>query len=454
MPRPKKIKTEELALLNPLDQYFVESASSIEEKYGLDRVSSALEEDANLKYLEVPDLGLQWSLGRKGFALGRVMQVMGSEGSSKTSFALWVANICMKSGGIAAMVETEMASSTRHMKNYLNSPEKFRIFHADTIEDGLKMTIDQLNLFLRIDPHGAIPKVLIFDSIAGSSEARTQNDEENFVQARVGGSAKVIKDATNLIKCKLKETNTLWIVLNQGREIIQTGFGGGLIPDIDKMIGSGGKAIPFAATYWLILKRHAATKEDGATSGFKVKGVFKKNKLAEPGRVFYFNVKWGESFDFVESTTNLLAAALPLQEKTDTDEPVQKGGILGLQAAKGGTFFSEELDIDRTEAMKAEEIYKLAHSEEYYKRCQQELGVPIEDKVATFNYEAALNEKSKKLKKTDETRLSNVLAPSGIPSPSGPNDGGQQDDEIEEESSNNNFVQNETGDTTEKSSEQ
>jgi RecA/RadA recombinase len=451
MPRPKKIKTDELALINPIDQYFMESASSIEEKYGLDRVSSALEEDANLKYLEVPDLGLQWSLGRKGFALGRVMQVMGSEGSSKTSFALWVANICMKSGGIAAMIETEMASSTRHMKNYLSDPARFRIFHADTIEDGLKMTIDQLNLFLRIDPQGVIPKVLIFDSIAGSSEARTQNDEDNFIQARVGGSAKIIKDATNLIKCKLKETNTLWIVLNQGRELIQTAFGGGLIPDIDKMIGSGGKAIPFAATYWLILKRNAATKEDGATSGFKVKGVFKKNKLAQPGRIFYFNVKWGESFDFIESTTNLLAAAVPaLPEGADPNEPVKKGGILGLQAAKGGTFFSEELNIDKTEAMKAEDIYELAHSEEYYKRCQEELGVPTEDTVATFNYEAALQNKHKVFKKaTNESRLSTELAPSSVSSPIGSDDGKQQNDEIEEKGSDNDFIQDEAGDPIE-----
>lgn len=376
MPRPRKIKKEESEFLNPIDQYFVQSGNAVVEKYGSDHVSSALEEDINLKYLEVPDLGLQWALGRKGFALGRIMQVMGTEGSSKTSFSLWIANLCMEAGGIAAMVETEMASSTKHMLNYLKSPDKFRIFHAETIEDALQMTIDQLNLFLKIDPQGKIPKLLILDSIAGSTDARAQKDEENFIQAKVGGSAKVIKDATNLIKCKLKETNTLWVVLNQGRDLIQTGFVT-LTPEVDKMIGSGGRAIPFAATYWLQLKRNASTKDDGSISGFKVKAVFKKNKLGEPFRVFYFNVKWGETLNFVDYTTNLLALTPPA-------DPEVKGGILGLQEAKGKRYYSEELGIDKSEAITAEEVYKIVHSKDYYEKCQQELDIVTEDQVLTY----------------------------------------------------------------------
>jgi len=385
MPRPRKIKKEENEeFLNPIDQYFYQSGSNILEKYGGDHVSSALEEDANIQYLEVPDLGLQWTLGRKGFALGRIMQVMGFEGSSKSSFALWIANLCMQSGGIAAMVETEMASSTKHMLNYLKSPEKFRIFHAESIEEALQMTIDQLNLFLKIDPQGKIPKVLILDSLAGATDARAQKDEENFVQAKVGGSAKVIKDATNLIKYKLKETNTLWVVLNQGRDLIQTGFQA-LIPDDDKMIGSGGRAIPFAATYWLMLKKHASTKEGGEISGFKVKGIFKKNKLGEPKRVFHFGVKWGDTLNFSESTANFLALAQ----------------ILGIKEAKGGRYYSEELGIDKSEAITAEEVYKLAHSKEYYEICQQELRIVMEDKV--LKYEIARTGSEGSIPSTEST---------------------------------------------------
>lgn len=363
MPRPRKIKKEdEVSMSNAIDQYFYESGSAIESKYGKEYVSSAVEEDKDLKYIVIPDLGIQWSLGRTGFALGRIIQVMGFEGAGKTSFALWLADLCMRAGGIAAMIETELAGSTEHMKSYLSNPDRFRIFHPETIEDAMSMTIDQLNLFSKIDPEAKIPKVLIMDSIAGATDARVMKDEENFIQQKVGGSAKVIKDATNLIKGKLKETNTLWVVLNQARDKIETGFVG-LTPEIDKVIGSGGRAIPFAATYWLVLKRNAATKEDGEKSGFKSKGVWKKNKLSKPYREFHYNVKWGSSLDFVDSTTQMLAL----------------GNILGLQEIKGNKFFSDEIGIPREEAISAKELYALAHSPEYLETCQKELGIITED---------------------------------------------------------------------------
>lgn len=367
MARPRKIKKEETEFLNPIDQYYAESGSAIEEKYGSEYVSSALEEDANLKYLEVPNLTMQWTLGRKGFALGRIMQVMGTEGSGKTSFALWLANLCMKAGGIAAMVETELASSTKHILSYMDQPDKFRIFHPQTIEEALQITIDQLNLFLKIDPEGKIPKVLILDSIGGSTDERAMKDEDNFANAKVGGVSKILKDATNLIKGKLKETNTLWVVLNQGRDLIQTGFVQ-LTPEIDKMVGTGGRAIPFAATYWIVLKRNAATKDEGEISGFKVKGTFKKNKLGEPFRVFYYNVKWGGSLDFTETTMAQMAVS----------------NILGVQEAKGNKYYSEELGIDKSNAISAEEMYNLMHSDKYIEQCQEELQVVTKDVVLKY----------------------------------------------------------------------
>ena len=106
--------------------------------------------------------------------------------------------------------------------------------------------------------------------------------------------------------------------------------------------------------------------------------MFKKNKLGEPNRVFYFNVKWGESLSFVESTTNLLSIAEP-------SDPEAKGGILGIQEAKGGRYYSEELGIDKSEALGSEEIYKIVHSKDHYEKCQQELGVVMEDR--TLKYE-------------------------------------------------------------------
>lgn len=420
MPRPKKNKPEEVdSFNNPIEQYFHQSGSHAEDKYGKDYVSCAAEEDANLRYLRVPDLSMQWSLGRQGFAYGRIMQVMGFEGAGKTSFALWVANLCMESGGIAAMIETEQAGSTEHMRNYLTNPKAFRIFHPDSIEDAMSITLDQLNLFLKIDPESKIPKVLILDSIAGATDQRAQKDEDNFMQGRVGGSAKVIKDATNLIKGKLKETNTLWIVLNQGRDKIDTGFGGGLVPDIDKVIGSGGRAIPFAATYWLLLKKNAAIKEEGEKAGFKSKGIWKKNKLRRPFYEFTYNIRWGSSLDFTEQTTKFLAA----------------GEICGFKESKGNIFTSQELGVG---PFTAREFYDYAHDPNNISKFQEELDIINTDKILTYNYG----------NKKNECTRPNI----NVSTRDGSNEGESEDNKTTDEGCDNSIIETEAGDPVASSS--
>ena len=377
--RPRKIKTEEVKeekkYANPCDQFFAESAEQISSQFGADVVSSAADEDKNLKYLEVPDLGMQWELGRTGFALGRILYAMGFEGAGKTSFSLWVANLAFQAGGFAAMIETEQAGSAEHMSAYLDEPSKFRIYHPDTIEDAMKMTVQTLNLFMKIDPKGEIPKVLILDSIAGSSDERSEEDEDNIGKPKIGGTAKLIKDCTNLIKGKLKQTNTLWVVLNQARDHIDTSGMGAKIPEIDKVVSTGGRAIPFAATYWAILKKQAAVKEAGEKAGFKVKFTLKKNKLRVPFKEVYYHVKFGESFDFIEETMKLLTVS----------------EIGGLKKGKNG-YYSNDMGIAEADGLSMEDMYALVHTPEHKGVFQEELDIINDDVLLRYNEPKAKNE--------------------------------------------------------------
>lgn len=370
--RPRKVKTEEKKeekkYANPCDQFFAESAEQISSQFGADVVSSAADEDKNLKYLEVPDLGMQWELGRMGFALGRILYAMGFEGAGKTSFSLWVANLAFQAGGFAAMIETEQAGSAEHMSAYLDDPKRFRIYHPDTIEDAMKMTLQTLNLFMKIDPKGEIPKVLILDSIAGSTDERSEEDEEDIAKPKVGGTAKLIKDYTNVIKGKLKQTNTLWVVLNQARDHIDTSGMGAKIPEIDKVVSTGGRAIPFAATYWAILKKQAAVKEAGEKAGFKVKFTLKKNKLRVPFKEVYYHVKFGESFDFIEETMKLLTIS----------------EIGGLKKGKNG-YYSKDMGIAEADGLSMEDMYALIHTPEYKQVFQEELDIITDDTLLKYN---------------------------------------------------------------------
>jgi len=221
-----------------------------------------------------------------------------------------------------------------------------------------------LNMFEALDPDGLMPKVLILDSIGGSSDERTTDSIENMNAPKVGGTAKLLKDSTNVIKNKLKKTNTLWVVLNQGRDKIDTGFGAGLVPDIDKVVGTGGRAIPFSATYWLILKKGAAVKEAGMKAGFQVRLMMKKNKLGEPYGEIHYTVKFGESLDFVKHTLELLEVE----------------SFLGITRIKStGKYYSDELNIPKESPVTPDEMYRMIHQPEHKLKLQQELEIKTED---------------------------------------------------------------------------
>jgi RecA/RadA recombinase len=369
MPRPKKKQVEEniVDIDSPL-AFFKSISAKSRERYGEELVSTASRMDEKFKYLEVPDIIFQHALGRKGFALGKIAYIMGFEGSSKTSFALWLAGLAQSSGGIASMVETEKAISGFHAQHYLPKPDEFQILTPTTIEQALEMTLSQLSLFEEADPLGKFPKVLILDSIAGSTDERSLESIEEVTVSKVGGISKILKDETNKIKSLLEKTNTLWVVLNQGRDYIDTSGFGGRVPDVDRIVGTGGRALPFSSSYYIILKKQAGVKDaNGEQLGFKVKATFKKNKLRNPGKEVFYHVKYGENFDFKEET---IASLL-------------MGEVLGMEKV-GRRYACPGAGITKENPLTLEEMYTHIHSPGVIELFQDELDIVRDDVIVKF----------------------------------------------------------------------
>jgi len=166
----------------------------------------------------------------------------------------------------------------------------------------------------------------------------------------------------------------------------------------------------------VVLKKNAATKEGGEKNGFKVKGTWVKNKLRQPFQEFSYCVKWGQSFDFVETTTNMLAVA----------------NIRGFTEMKGGKFYSDELGITKESAMTAEEFYKFAHSPEQITKFQEELDIINTDTFLINRIEQQLNIGGRDILPVVQTitQRENEQTTKGIPSDDGgrqlqPEDGGE-----------------------------
>lgn len=328
--------------------------------------------DKHLEMLGVPSLGLQWALRAPGFALGRVMTLLGFEGSSKTSFMLWLANLAIEAGGLAAMVETENAGSSEQIKYYIKQPDKFYVPEEtpDTLEQSFDLARYFLKVFAEIDPENKLPKVLVFDSIGGIATERAMTEDHQFGDQRVGGKSLIVTDAVEVLKVLAKKTNTLLIFGNQAKDKINTSamksFMLQNMAEWEKITGPGGRKLPFDSTFYIYMKKRGGLKDkeagsltEGIRRGFSCEGFFMKNKVREPYFSFTYQVVFGKSLSFVDSTLEILVAS----------------EILGTQKNKAGYYWAPGVGISEEQRMKEDEFYNLIHSPGYIEKFQEAMGI-------------------------------------------------------------------------------
>src|SRR5688572_1993875 len=113
-----------------------------------DVVIDASKIDETFRFLYVPDLYCQWGLKRPGYVLGRIKLTIGAEGCGKSSELYSDCSLAIRQGGLAAIVALEKADTSEHIKAYLGEDiHSLVMFQADTLEEGIRMTYDVLDMF-------------------------------------------------------------------------------------------------------------------------------------------------------------------------------------------------------------------------------------------------------------------------------------------------------------------
>lgn len=318
------------------------------------------------KYLGMIDLCHQWALGRPGYAMGRIMHLLGKEGAGKTSKMYQILRLAFDAGGLGAMVETEYALSNEQARSYLGPHYgTFKdLFHQpDSFQRGLDMMMRYLDLFEEIDRDGLLPKVLVYDSVAGSGTDAVVADTYKVgdVAGGISEKARVFRDVLEHMKPKLKRTNTLLILGNHGKVAIETGSGPKVKrAEIDMINGQGGRAIDFNSTYWEYVKRGANIKDpDGGKAGFTTLSTFRKNKVRFPGRQYSVDVMFEEGMVYVPHTIKVLA----------------NSGICGVRKLPGGYYCCEEIGIPESSKVRARDLYEAIHSPENIGRFIAEIDI-------------------------------------------------------------------------------
>jgi len=258
------------------------SPSDLSEKYfGAGIVADIAIPDEEKLYIPTKSPVLNYQLGG-GFMYGRIAEIAGYESSGKTLMAISAAAAAQELGGVAIIVDAEMAfSEIWAEKNGLDLDKTF-IYPENTLENISDFVVESA-LAYRAELTNNEPILLIVDSIAALDTLEAMMTSELDSKAEMGIRAKALYKMLRL-------RNRLWhrlgitvIFINQLRDTISTGFGSQFK---DSRATPGGRAMPFYATQrvYLEVKKTLTIggKKNKRKVGVEVAVEMKKNKIAIP----------------------------------------------------------------------------------------------------------------------------------------------------------------------------
>tara|TARA_R110002126_G_scaffold116164_2_gene255466 strand:- start:1978 stop:3012 length:1035 start_codon:yes stop_codon:yes gene_type:complete len=269
---------------------FQEALDKLNKTYGVGTVL-ALDSKTGGDYdiISTGSLGFDYiTLGVGGFVKGRMYELMGWEGTGKSTICGHAAAECQRKGGTVLYIDGEHAVDKKYFQALGVDTTKMLIAQPACGEEGFNIAMEMINT-------GEIDLVII-DSDSSLIPKKVLDGEVG--DSAIGKKAVLNSNAYPKLKTALAANNVCMIVISQYREKIGVMFG-------NPTTTQGGHALKFYSDCRIEVSRSLA-KEGDVTYGNLTKVKATKNKLNPPYRMASFEIIYGEGIDKVGETLTLM----------------------------------------------------------------------------------------------------------------------------------------------------
>jgi len=269
---------------------FQEALEKLNKTYGVGTVL-ALDSKTGGDYdvISTGSIGFDYiTLGVGGFVKGRLYELMGWEGTGKSTICGHAAAECQKAGGTVLYIDGEHAVDKKYFQALGVDTTKMLIAQPSCGEEGFNIAMEMINT-------GEVDLVII-DSDSSLIPKKVLDGEVG--DSAIGKKAVLNSNAYPKLKTALSANNVCVIVISQYREKIGVMFG-------NPTTTQGGHALKFYSDVRVEVSRSLA-KEGDVTYGNLTKVKATKNKMNPPYRMSSFEIVYGEGIDKVGEVLELM----------------------------------------------------------------------------------------------------------------------------------------------------